>query len=101
MISQELGRKEILSLAPVGRIVCRRAREWEPMRIKLGAAVLVAAALGGCATSLNLVGDPFMAPARFQFLRCEDIAKRLAAAQARDQELRGLMERADTGVWGS
>ena len=71
------------------------------MRIKLGAAVLIAAALGGCATSLNLVGDPFMSPAKFRFLRCEDITKRMAAAQARDQELRALMERADTGVGGT
>ena len=63
--------------------------------------MLFAAALGGCAGSLNIVGDPYTAPAKFQFLRCEDIAKRLAAAQARDQELRGLMERANRGVGGS
>jgi hypothetical protein len=71
------------------------------MRIKLGAAVLIAAALGGCATSLNIVGDPFVAPAKFQFLRCEDITKRLTAAQARDQELRALMDRANEGVGGT
>ena len=68
---------------------------------KLGAAVLIAAPLGGCATSLNVVGDPFVAPAKFQFLRCEDIAKRLATAQTRERELRDLMDRANTGVGGS
>jgi hypothetical protein len=69
------------------------------MGIKLGAALLIAAAVGGCA-SLSAV-DPFTAPAKFQFLRCEDIAKRLVATQAREQELRGLMDRANNGVGGS
>jgi hypothetical protein len=72
------------------------------MREKLGtAAALLAASLGGCTTSLNIIGDPFMAPAKFQFLRCEDIAKRLVATQAREQELRGLMDRASSGTGGS
>ena len=69
------------------------------MRIRLGTAALLAVTLGGCAGSLNV--DPFVAPAKFQFLRCEDIAKRLAAAQTREQELRALMDRAETGVGGS
>ena len=72
------------------------------MRTKLGtAAALLVASLGGCTTSLNIIGDPFMAPAKFQFLRCEDLAKRLVAAQAREQELRGLMDRASAGTGGS
>jgi hypothetical protein len=65
---------------------------------KLGAAALLGATLGGCATSLNV--DPFVAPAKFQFLRCEDIAKRLVATQTREQELRTLMDRAETGFGG-
>src|SRR5258708_17533362 len=71
------------------------------MRMKLGTAALLAASLGGCATSLNVVGDPFVAPAKFQFLRCEDIAKRLVATQTREHELRGLMDRASTDTGGS
>ncbi len=71
------------------------------MRMKLGTAALLAALLGGCATSLNVIGDPFVAPAKFQFLRCEDVAKRLVATQAREQELRGLMDRAGTDAGGS
>ena len=72
------------------------------MRTKLGtAAALLVASLGGCTTSLNIIGDPFMAPAKFQFLRCEDIAKRLVATQARERELRGLMDRASAGTGGS
>jgi len=70
------------------------------MRTKLGAAVLIATVLGGCATSVNVVGDPFVAPAKFQFLRCEDIAKRLVDTQKRERELRALMDRAATGVGG-
>jgi hypothetical protein len=71
------------------------------MRMKLGTAALLAASLGGCATSLNVVGDPFVAPAKFQFLRCEDIAKRLVATTTREHELRGLMDRASTDTGGS
>ena len=72
------------------------------MRTKLGtAAALLVASLGGCTTSLNIIGDPFMAPEKFQFLRCEDIAKRLVAAQARERELRGLMDRAGEDTGGS
>ena len=71
------------------------------MRTKLSTAALLAASLGGCTTSLGVVSDPFVAPAKFQFLRCEDIAKRLVATQAREKELRGLMDRASTGVGGS
>lgn len=67
------------------------------MWIRLSAAGLWVAALGGCAMSV----DPFVAPAKFQFLRCEDIAKRLVTTQAREQELRVLMDRASTGTGGS
>jgi hypothetical protein len=71
------------------------------MRMKLGTAALLAVSLGGCSTSLNVVGDPFVAPAKFQFLRCEDIAKRRVATEAREHELRGLMDRASTDTGGS
>jgi hypothetical protein len=71
------------------------------MRMKLGTAGLLAASLGGCTTSLNAISDPFVAPAKFQFLRCEDIAKRLMATQAREKELRGLMDRASADAGGA
>jgi hypothetical protein len=72
------------------------------MQRKLGAtAALLVASLGGCTTSFNIIGDPTMTPAKFQFLRCEDIAKRLVATQAREQELRGLMDRASAGTGGT
>ena len=79
------------------------------MRIKPGKAALavlpaasLVAALGGCASSyFNAVSDPFVAPKKFQFLRCEDIAKRLVPTQAREQELRTLMDRSAAGTGGS
>ena len=71
------------------------------MRMKLGTMACLAASLGGCSTSLNVIGDPFASPAKFQFLHCEDIAKRLVTTQAREQELRALMDRASTGTGGT
>jgi hypothetical protein len=79
------------------------------MRMKPGKAALAAALpaaslaafLGGCTSTLNVVGDPFVAPAKFQYLRCEDIAKRLVGAKAREQELRTLMDRSAAGTGGS
>jgi hypothetical protein len=79
------------------------------MRMKPGKAVLavlpaasLVAALGGCASSyFSAVSDPFVAPKKFQFLRCEDIAKRLVTTRTREQELRTLMDRAAAGTGGS
>ena len=79
------------------------------MRMKPGKAALAMAlpavslvvALGGCTSTLNVIGDPLVAPAKFRFLRCEDIAPRLVAAKAREQELRTLMDRSAAGMGGS
>jgi len=60
----------------------------------------MASALAGCASAANVVGDPLVAPAKFQYLRCDDIGKRLVNSQARERELRTLMDRANTGTGG-
>ena len=65
------------------------------MRTRLGAAMLLAAALGGCAGGF---GDPYIAPGKFHFLRCPDIAARQDTADARHKELLALMERSGVGV---
>ncbi len=57
--------------------------------------------LGGCTSSINVMGDPFVAPRKFQYLRCQDIAKRLVDTQKREQELRTLMDRSAAGAGGS
>jgi hypothetical protein len=64
-------------------------------------ALSMAVFLGGCASSFNIVGDPFVAPRKFQFLRCQDIAKRLVSTKAREQQLRTLMDRSAAGAGGS
>lgn len=64
-------------------------------------AVPIAICLGGCSSTLNMVGDPYVAPQKFQFLRCQDIAKRLVTTQQREQELRTLMDRSSAGTGGS
>jgi hypothetical protein len=70
-------------------------------RTRLGGAVLLAATLGGCAGLTATVGDPYIAPGKFSFLRCPDLAGRLQTAEARHRELRALMERSSAGVGGS
>jgi hypothetical protein len=65
------------------------------------AGILAGAALAGCSTLSNTVGDPFIAPGKFQFLRCPDIAKRFVEAQSRERQLYALMERAGSGIGGS
>jgi hypothetical protein len=83
-----------------GGSLAGRDEKREPMRIKLGALGLAATALAGCASSSFSI-DPITAPQKFQFLRCEDIAKQIAAGQARDKELRALMDKAGDGVGGT
>ncbi len=74
----------------------------EPMRSTLGATMIVAAALpavlGGCSSMSNSLGDPFVQPGKYQYLRCEDIRKRLVTSESKAAELRGLMARADSSV---
>ena len=70
------------------------------MRTRLGAAMLLAATLGGCAGVMETVGDPYVDPGKFRFLRCPDIAARQDTAEARHKELLALMERSGAGVGG-
>jgi hypothetical protein len=70
------------------------------MRLRLGAALLLAATLGGCAGVMETMGDPYIAPGKFRFLRCPDLATRLEAAEARHKELLALMDRSGSGVGG-
>ncbi len=65
-----------------------------------GGLIAVAAALGGCAGLSQTVVDPYVAPGKFDFLHCPDLATRLDAAEARHKELGALMERSGGGVGG-
>jgi hypothetical protein len=64
-------------------------------------AASLVAFVGGCTSPVNVVGDPFVAPRKFQYLRCQDIDKRLVDTQKREQELRTLMDRSAAGTGGS
>jgi hypothetical protein len=66
----------------------------------IGGAVLLAAALAGCAGLTATMGDPNIAPGKFSFLRCPDLATRLVTAEARQRELQALMDRSSSGVGG-
>jgi hypothetical protein len=67
---------------------------------RIGGAVLLAAALAGCAGLTATMGDPNIAPGKFSFLRCPDLATRLVTAEARQRELQALMDRSSSGVGG-
>jgi hypothetical protein len=78
------------------------------MRMKPGITAFIAVSiagpmvmsLAGCTSTANMVGDPFVAPRKFQYLRCDDIAKRLVTTRNREQELRTLMDRSSAGAGG-
>jgi hypothetical protein len=77
-----------------------RYREKMRIRARLSGVVLLAAALGGCAGLTATMGDPNVAPGKFSFLRCPDLATRLETTEARHRELLALMERSGSGVSG-
>jgi hypothetical protein len=62
--------------------------------------MLLAAAQGGCAGVMETVGDPYVAPGKFHFLHCPDLAERLQTAEARYKELAALMDRSGSGAGG-
>lgn len=63
--------------------------------------VLLAGFLAGCSTVMDTVGDPFVQPGKFNFLRCQELAQQIASFEARSKELHELMDKADAGVGGS
>jgi hypothetical protein len=68
-----------------------------------GSAVLgfgVLALGGGCGMS-DGAGALFVDPGHYSFYRCEDLAARRKALIARENELRGLMEKAGESAGGS
>jgi hypothetical protein len=62
--------------------------------------LVLAASLAGCTSVENFVGDPFVEPAKFQYLRCKDILNRIGGGENRHAELQGLMQRAAAGTGG-
>jgi hypothetical protein len=71
------------------------------MRTTRCAVVLLAMVLAGCSTVMDSVGDPFVQPGKYDFLRCQEIAQQLAGMEARSKELHELMDKANAGIGGS
>jgi hypothetical protein len=74
---------------------CRTLRAWGAALLGLG----VLAPIGGCGS--DGAGAMFVDPAHYSFYRCEDLATRRKALIARENELRGLMEKAGESSGGS
>ncbi len=62
--------------------------------------IVLAPPLAGCAANLDL-GLLYAAPGKYDFLRCEDLPARLAAALKREKELIDLMNRANQDPGGA
>lgn len=70
------------------------------MRIAVFGVMLSTVVAAGCAINGDDGGSLLVQPGKYQYLRCQDIAKRSAELSAREKELAGLMERAKEGVGG-
>src|ERR1700758_3945319 len=97
MILQELGVKREFD----ARVFDPRRRKVILMPTTRCAAVLLAMVLAGCSTVMDSVGDPFVQPGKYDFLRYQEIAQQLAGQEARSKELHELMDKANTGFGGS
>jgi hypothetical protein len=64
---------------------------WE----KTSAALLLASTLAACSATLDDPGSLYVAPGKFDFLRCPDLAQRSMRASTREKELTSLMDRAN------
>jgi hypothetical protein len=96
MISQELGVKREFD----ARVSDPRRRKVILMPTTRCAAVLLVMVLAGCTTVMDTVGDPFVQPGKFDYLRCQEIAQNLVAMEARSKELHELMDKANAGLGG-
>ena len=85
----------------MARVFDQRCRKVNLMPTTRCAAMLLAMLLAGCSTVMDSVGDPFVQPGKYDFLRCQEIAVQLAGMEARSKELHELMDKANAGFGGS
>src|SRR5215472_1760275 len=62
---------------------------------------LAVLALSGCGLSTDGAGALFVDPGRYTLYHCDDLAARRKVLQARENELRGLIERAGESPGGA
>jgi hypothetical protein len=63
-------------------------------------ALLVTALLGGCALATDDLANVFVDPTKYDLYSCAELAKRREEVSKREQELRGLMDKAEQGTGG-
>ncbi len=73
-------------------------KAWLSCRKRSGP-LLLATLLSGC--GIGSVEMFFVKPGSFDYYSCADLAKAKADAQQREQELKGLIDRAEQGMFGS
>jgi hypothetical protein len=78
-----------------GELPAAKRRAWGGALLGFG----VLALMGGCGS--DGAGAIFVDPAHYSFYRCEDLATRRKALVTRENELRGLMEKAGDSAGGS
>jgi len=57
--------------------------------------LILVGTVAACSTTLEDAGNLYLAPGKFDFLKCPDLAKRSMQASAREKELTSLMDRAN------
>jgi hypothetical protein len=62
--------------------------------------MLCALALAGCSTVVDTVGETFIQPGKYNFLRCQEIAQQITGMEARSKELHELTDRANASAGG-
>jgi hypothetical protein len=70
------------------------------MWIKIVGLCLLAVPLSACSSTLESLGDPMIAPGKFDLLKCPDLANRSLLASKREKELMSLMDRANQDAAG-
>src|SRR5262249_50299050 len=59
------------------------------------AGLILVSTVAACSTTLEDAGNLYLAPGKFDFLKCPDLAKRSMQASAREKELTSRMDRAN------
>jgi hypothetical protein len=68
--------------------------------VKQCGVLLLVGALAACTATLDDVGGLYVAPGKFDLLKCPDLAKRSTVASNREKQLISLMDRANQDVAG-
>jgi hypothetical protein len=71
------------------------------MQLRVVGAILLAAAGSGCSTNSELLGQMYVSPGKYEYYRCPEIAIAIAGDTKQEQDLMGLVDRANQGSAGT